>query len=408
MTINRSRIIGVIAIAVSAVAVAMALVAHKGLPFRSYDYVEAAFVDVGSVRSGDDVRVGSVRVGQVDRTYYDGDQAIVVMQLPGGYDVHPDARAAVGARNALGQRFVHLDPGGEAGELEGVIPLDRTSSAVELDDVLGELDGPTRAALQTSIQELGIGSMGGADDLSAFLGAAPKLLDDLGLVAGQLTAEDAELIGLLSTSNRLASRFEGRTDELAALIPDMATSMGAMATSEGDAVDETLAISPEALRALNPALVDLEAVLEDLSATMVEVGPSLTALGNVSPDLRRLLVEARTPLSRVPGVSAQLVPAFNSLDALIVDLAPIAPDVRRTIELGEQPLVALAPYAPDIANWYINASAAIADGDGVGNWMRFVPITGLGSTSLPVPQCRNPYPAPGESATDRASVTGAC
>lgn len=410
MTVNRARIGGVVAIVISLIAVLIALVSHKGLPFRSYEYVEAAFEDISSVRAGDDVRVGSVRVGQVHEVFYDGDQAVVKMQLPDGFDMYADATAAIGSRNGLGQRFVAIDPGTEdTPALDGMIPLDRTRSTVEVDDVLGELDAETRAALSSAVTELGVGTSGGSEDVQALLANAPELLADLGIVAEHLTADDRELVGLLLASDRLAQRFDGRTDELAALMADMSTTMGAMATSSGDPVDRALAAAPEALGDVTPALDDLSVVTGDLATAMTDLGPSLASLGEASPDLRGFLAEALGPLWKVPGVSQDAVPAFGALDDLMVDLAPITPDLRRTIELSEAPLIAIAPFASDVANWYIHANAALSEGDSRGRWLRFVPIGGTHSPSAPIPQCRLPYPAPGpEQNPSAGSLPGEC
>lgn len=406
VTINKARIGGAIAVAVAAASIGMALVAHKGLPFRSYNYIEAAFDDVSSVRAGDDVRVAGVRIGQVhDVDYVDG-EAVVEMQIPGDYPVHGDASSAIGARNALGQRFIHLDPGSSgAGDLDAMIPRDRTESAVELDQVLDELDPATRGALQDSVSELGSGSLGRGADLNAALDAAPGLLDDLGLVASELTEEDAELVGLLAAADRLASRFEGRTDELAALLPDAATTMGALATSDGTAVGDALAAAPETLERVEPALRALGAVLDDTGAAFDDLGPGLESLGRATPDLRGLLVEATDPLGDVPGVARAAVPALTALESLTTELRPLTPELRRAAQLSRSPLAAIAPYSPDVANWFIRASEAISRGDERGNWLRLIGVPGAGSASL-LPECRNPYPAPGEAETDRATLGG--
>lgn len=406
ITVNRARIGGLVAVVVAAASIGMALVAHKGLPFRSYNYVEAAFDDVSSVRSGDDVRVAGVRIGQVhDVDYVDG-EAVVEMQIPGDYPIHADATSAIGARNALGQRFVHLDPGTSgSGPLDAMIPRDRTESAVELDRVLDELDAPTREALQGSVTELGSGSLGRGADLNAALAAAPDLLDDLGLVASELTEEDAELIGLLSAADRLASRFQGRTDELAALLPDAATTMGALATNDGTAVGDALAAAPDTLARVEPALRALGAVLDDTGTAFDDLGPGLESLGRATPDLRGLLIEATDPLADVPGVAGKAVPALTALESLTTELRPLAPQLGDAARLSRSPLATIAPYSPDVANWFIRASDAIDEGDTQGNWLRFIAIPGPGTTSL-LSDCRNPYPAPGEAETDRSTLGG--
>lgn len=401
---RRVRYVGIATIAVAAVGVVVALSAHRAIPFRSYTYVTAAFDDVVALRRGDDVRVAGVRVGQVHDVRYEDEQAIVEMQLPGSYEVHADATASIAARNAFGQRFVQLRPGSPSAGRAGHIPIDRTTSPVELDELLSELDEPTRDALASTIRELGGGVAGHGVDLNDTLAAAPEFLDDLGLLAGELTEDDAELVALLSAADTLAGRFEGRTDDLAALVPDAADTLAALAADEGRPVGDALATAPGMLRELRPAIDRLGAAAADTRVAVEEASPGLRALGDVSGDLRSLLMESVPTLGSVPGVAGDALPAIDALDATMVDLRPLAPDVRRALQLARSPVVTLAPYSPDIGAWFDRARAATGHGDGTGNWLRLVPVFGPGTAVPPVPPCRNPYPAPGESIYDRQVI----
>lgn len=404
---RRARVAGLLAVALSAAGVGVALVAHRALPFRSYTYVTAAFDDVGALRRGDDVRVAGVRVGQVHDVRYEDGHALAELQLPGGYEVFADAGASIGARNAFGQRLVQLRPGTPGrGALRGPIPARRTASPVELDQLLSEFDAPTRAALTSTLRELGRGALGHGEDLNDALAAAPQFLDDLGLVAGELTEDDSELVALLAAADTLTGRFEGRTRELAALVPEARDTLAALAADDGRPLERALAAAPATLSELQPALDRLDTTLDDTRVAVEQLSPSLQSLGEVSGDLRSLLVESVPTLHKVPGVARDALPAIDALDAVADDLRPLAPDVRRAFELARSPVVTLAPYAPDVSAWFERARAATGHGDANGNWLRLVAVFGPGTAAPPLPVCRNPYPVPGESVYDRQTLLG--
>ncbi|MEW6472348.1 MAG: MlaD family protein [Actinomycetota bacterium] len=404
-----ARALGAVALVVAAASLWLGLAAHDGVPLAKHTYVDAAFDDVASVLARNDVRVAGVRVGQVHRVRYEDHQAIVTLQLPAGYAVHGDAAAAVGARNALGQRFIALSPGTPAaGPLRGRIPKDRTSSAVELDQVLDELDGPTRQALQQALRSLGTGATGHSGDLSDLLAAAPELLADMGTIAGDLASGDAQLVALLAATERLAGRFSGRDDEVAALASDLGKTLAALSTSRGAALDAALARAPGALDATDGALKDLTGAVAATRQAVAALAPASAGLGDAAADLRAALREAPGPLRRIPGVASVAGPATGELTGLATDARPLAADVRRALHLAHTPLAVLAPYAAELGHLFTMLRSATDDGDANGNWLRFAPAGGPATLS-PGPDRRtpasprNPYPAPGQAGRDRAT-----
>lgn len=391
-------------------AYAFAYNAQNGLPWRDYNYVTVAFEETNGLRRGGDVRIDGVRVGHVRETFYEDGEGRARLQLPGDLRVYRDATAEVRNRSALGQKLVELDPGTpEAGELAGVLPVEQTTAAVELDQVLDALDPETRMALQTTLRSVGQGMVGRQDDLNDVLDAAPELLADLRTTAGILADPATDLEGLLQRADLLASRFTGREAELERLTMQLDSTFTALAVDDGRALADVLDRAPSTLTALNPVLDDLVPVLADAEAALTQAGPGLVALGSATPDLRAVLRDAVPPLQRVPGVSRDAAPALDSLADLAEDARPLAPAARRALGLAETPLVELAPYAPEIALWFTYAQSATDDGDENGNWLRFIPVLGADNVSgvAPAPNPltnRTAYPAPGQAAEERAEL----
>jgi phospholipid/cholesterol/gamma-HCH transport system substrate-binding protein len=402
-------LVGAVVFSVLFGALVFAFVSHRGIPGRHYTYVTAAFEELpASLRQGNDVRVSGVRVGQVDGVGYEGGEARVRMQLPGGFAVHRDATARVRSRSSLGQKFMEIDPGtpGSAPLGDALISRDRTRSLVELDQVLDALDPVTRAALASTVQALGAGAGGRGQDLNDLLAAAPDLLADLGTTAGALSAEQARLVAFLAASERLAGRFTGREGELEALTDQLGTTLAALATDGGRPLRESLERLPSTLEAARPALDDLAAAASDLRAGVSDFAPAAKALGRATPDLRAALRESTPVLGRSVPVSDQTVPAFAALTGTLTDARPLAPALRRTAGVAAPFLEVLAPYGPELNLLFAHARDALSEGDANGRYLRILSIlagaegyTGTVPADNPAVN-RDPYPAPGQAASD--------
>jgi phospholipid/cholesterol/gamma-HCH transport system substrate-binding protein len=387
-------------IALSVAALAFAFVSHKGMPGRSYSYATLAFEEVPpGLRAGSEVRVRGQRVGQVHRvSFKDGPR--IEVQLPGGFDIYQDATARIRSRSLLGQKYVQIDPGTPAaGELgDAVLGRDRTTTVVDIVDLVDTFDDTTRRALHTALLETGTGVGGRGPDLNDLIAASPDLLADLNLTGRTLTAEETRLVAFLATAERLSGRFNGREAELEALIRQMGDTLLAVATDEGQPLGDTVEKLPSTLDALTPALSDLGSAAAALGPAVGDLGPSAAALGAVTPDLRAALRESVPVLGKVPPVSQQATPALSALTTTFDDARPLAPALGRLFDSAAAQLTVLAPYAPELNLLLDGLRDAFAQGDANGKWLRVASIF----TAVNQAGNRNPYPAPGEAAKDGA------
>jgi phospholipid/cholesterol/gamma-HCH transport system substrate-binding protein len=398
------KLLGVAVIAVSMAALALAFVSHKGLPGRSYSYATLVFEEVPpSLREGTEVRVRGQRVGQVhDVTFKDGPHLRV--QLPGGFDIYKDATARIRSRSLLGQKYVQIDPGTPAaGELgDAVLGADRTTTVVDIVDLVDTFDDETRKALHTALLEAGTGFAGRGPDLNDLIAASPDLLADLNLTGRTLTAEETQLVAFLATAERLSGRFNGREAELERLIRQMGDTLLAVATDEGRPLGDAVKKLPSTLDALTPALSDLGKAAAALGPAVEDLGPSAAALGAVTPDFRAALRESVPVLGKVPPVSEQSIPALSALTGTFNDARPLAPALGKTFEEAARQLTILAPYAPDLHLLLSGLRDAFAEGlDAERKYLRVASIF----AALNQAGNRNPYPEPGEAATDGSRYT---
>ena len=114
--------------------------------------VTAYFNNVLALYPGDKVQIMGVKVGEVDTITPVGDKMKVTFSYPKKYNVPANATASVLNPTVVASRVIQLDPpytGGPVLPDNAVIPLERTQTPVEWDDIRGNLDrlvtelGPT-------------------------------------------------------------------------------------------------------------------------------------------------------------------------------------------------------------------------------------------------------------------------
>src|SRR5215207_8789415 len=117
----------------------------KHVPFTSYGYeLKATFANSANIAKNSPVRIAGVDVGKVIASERDGDSTTITFTVDGsGRPVHDDAFAAIRPRIFLeGNFFVDLDPGSPSApslDTGGTIPISRTSTAVQLDEIFAAL-----------------------------------------------------------------------------------------------------------------------------------------------------------------------------------------------------------------------------------------------------------------------------
>lgn len=412
----RPSIIGLVVLALFAVSVVFAFNATSGVPWQNRTTVKAAFSDVGSLRVGDDVRINGARVGEVSSIDLVGMQPVVTMQLDSGQKVYRDASASaagVGARSALGQKYVDLKVGNAAAGPFGshdVIPPSHTMPDQELSDVLNVFDPPTRQALGSTVRSVGGGSAGHSRDLHDAVGAAPGTLKDLGFVSRTVGGK-TDLPALLRSADRLAGRFRGHEQELSSLESQTDATLRAVGTKSGKPLNDTLRGLPGTLRNARTALDSLQPPLQQTESAAAQLKPGATGLGAATPDIRGVLREGVDPLNKVPGVAHQAVPAITDLTGVIHDARPLVPQVARALNSARPPLQTVAPYSAEASLWFTYARDALKDGDAAGHWLRMDVLANTESASgiapLPDPVTnRNPYPRPGEAQQQKRTTIG--
>ncbi len=290
------------------------------VPFTSYGYeLKATFSNSANIADKSPVRIAGVEVGQVISSSRDGNDTVVTFTVEGsGRPIHSDAFAEIRPRIFLeGNFFIELNPGSpSAPEMSSgaTIPVSRTSTAVQLDEVLSALQSPVRADLSHLLESYG-----------EALTRKPNAAEDatqLPEVQGKTGAEG--LNGALhygGTAGRYSAQvsnaFLGTQDgDLSRLILGAGQTFGAFASREADlkGLIDNFEVFTGALAAQS---ANLSTTIRLLSPTLKTAHTSLVSLDRTLPPLRTYAIELTPAVAALPGLISASKPWLNQVRPLL-------------------------------------------------------------------------------------------
>lgn len=175
------------AIAIVAGVVVLAVLAGAGyyvLYHKSVKKVTAHFTAAVGVYKGSDVRMLGIKIGKIDKVTPQGTSVKVDMEYDAKYQLPANAIAVIIPPSVVSDRYVQLAPvykGGPVLPDHGDIPLNRTASPVELDEIYKALN-----SLSTSLGPQGANKNGALSDL---INVLAKNLQGTGTQLGQTVAD---------------------------------------------------------------------------------------------------------------------------------------------------------------------------------------------------------------------------
>jgi ABC-type transporter Mla subunit MlaD len=345
----------------------------KHVPFTSRGYeLNATFSNSANIAVNSPIRIAGVDVGKVVGTERDGDNTKVTFTVASsGRPIHDDAFAAIRPRIFLeGNFFIELDPGSpSAPEMDSgeTIPVSRTSTAVQLDEILTALQSPVRADLSRLLESYGealtheptaeedltqlpeVKGKTGAEALNNVF----KYGGDAGRYSAQVTnaflgTEKRDLSRLVTGAGRAFGAFANRQRDLQGLIENFDVFTGALANQSAN-LQATIRLLAPTLQVTEASLISLNRTLPPLRTYAIELEPAVAELpGLISaskPFLRqvrplltgreaggvvRLLQESTPPLTRAAQISkSNTLPQLNQLSVCTTKV--MVPTMDQTI-----------------------------------------------------------------------------
>ena len=380
--IGRAAAVGAIVLAV----VVLAVVLLGGGQTHTYSLV---FQSAGQLVKDDDVQVGGRRIGSISSIELtDDNQAKINVEVQEPYaPLHQGTTAVIRATSLSGvaNRYIALTPGPQsAPQLDdgATLQADKTTTIVDLDQLLDTFDEPTRKSLTKVINAFATQYKGKGDAAGQAAKYFNPLLSTSRQLVQQLTANEGVLTDFLVNSSKTVGAIAERRDDLASAVANTNTTAGAIA-SESASLDEALAALPTTLRRGNTTFVNLRSTLDDLDRLVnaskpatKDLAPFLRVLRPLIADARPTIADLRRLVSR-SGPDNDLVDATLKMPALERAARPALANSVKALKRSQPGLEFYRPYTPDLVGWLRDFGQGASTYDANGHYARISPVSNV-------------------------------
>jgi phospholipid/cholesterol/gamma-HCH transport system substrate-binding protein len=316
------------------------------------------------------VRIGGVSVGKVkslelapvDQRVAGNDTTEAVLEIrPEFAPISEDAKAILRQKTLLGETYVELTPGTEAGkqgapvslgaaanvsdaeaestepiEEGGTLGISRTQDATQIDEIFNALDAETRQSFQNWMANTAIAVKNRGLDINDALGNLGPFISDASDVLQILNQQKASLKGLVRDTGTVFEALTEQDQALAGAITGSHATFEALAR-EDDALAESFQILPtferesrltfnrldEFQRNAHPLVNDLIPVARDLSPTLRSVRELSPELKSLFLKLDKLIDAGKDGLPALKSTLEGLGPVLDALDPFLSNLNPV-------------------------------------------------------------------------------------
>lgn len=332
-----AELIAVLALVAIAIPISAYILDHQRLrwPWEDLMTLEAEFRNAQAVApgQGQTVTVAGVEVGEIKKVETEDGVAVVTVELEPEEvgPVYRDATMYLRPKTGLNDMTIQLDPGrpdrslpdsGRLGEGDR-IDVARTTTNVNPDEVLANLDADTRRYLAVFANAGGQGIGRRGRDLRALLAATQPTLERSARVARALADRREKLRRLVHNLRVLSGAAAAKDGELASLVEASSDVLETVGAREADLAAGVERL-PGALRSTRLALHEGRGLAEQLRPAAEELRPLVRELVPAMVELRPLLRDAE------PIVREDLRPLVREATPLLADLRPSVDDLRRS------------------------------------------------------------------------------
>lgn len=243
------------------------------LRFGSTHTYSAVFTSASGLGNGEDVRVAGVPMGKVTDVALNPDgTALVTFSLSTERPLPSTTEAKIKYKNLIGDRYVDLSQGAfDTHALDGPIPLEQTTSALDLDQVvngfrplLQGLDPDQTNQLSTSLIQVLNGQEASISALISQIDTFTNTLADRDQAIGQVITNFNTVLG---TVNNRHDQFGALVDQLQHLVAGLNDDRDLISRSLGQ-IDDASKTLAEVLTENRPAIAQDVFALGDLAGQL--------------------------------------------------------------------------------------------------------------------------------------------
>jgi phospholipid/cholesterol/gamma-HCH transport system substrate-binding protein len=345
---------------------------------------------------GQAVTVSGVTVGQISGVTLSNGVPVIKMNIDPKYEnrVYPNATVLLRPKTGLQDMVAELDPGTRASgphlQSGATLSAGNTLPTVNLDEILAQLDGDTRAELMSLVTNAGqaLSGRGGQELGNVFRDFAPLSRDVA--KANQLVAQrSTELRTLMGNLSKIATELGNNENALTSFVRGNAGTWHAFA-QQNQNLQQLIRLLPPALQSTNRALGRATVLGHTMQAAFGQLQPSARSLGPTLADLRPFFRKTAPVIRdelRPFSVKAQptarlLAPATTKLANATPGLTTLAQELDNIVnELaykskGSDSYLFYVPWANH------NTNSVLSSQDGVGPLRQGLLLFPCGSLSL--------------------------
>ncbi len=307
-----------------------------GSDFVDY-YAQFSTAQAVTPGQGQTVIVAGVTIGEIGGVTLKNGTAIVEMKIREKYaQIYKDATALLRPKTGLNDMVIELNPGSaSSGEIArgGTLPVARTRPNVNPDQFLAGLDADTRAYLQMLVNGGGEGLSGNSSELSATLKRFDPITVSLAQIGKEMGRRQAYIKQGIRNFRLLTEELGARNTQLARWVRSSNDVFTVFADQQSN-LRATLSLLPGALDATNNAVVDSNALTNQMGPALKKLQP--TAVGTAaSLESLQAFAEATTPVleDQLRPFTAEAGPTVAALRPAAADLAATAPQLDTTFSV---------------------------------------------------------------------------
>ncbi len=393
---------------------------------KDHYFVRAVFDNASTLVPGEDVKVAGVPVGVIsDLDITPDKKAAVTLRIDDEAFIpwKTDAKCKIGSQGLIGEKFVDCQPGSSSAEKlaridegdgkgERLLPVERTSSPVDLDLINDIMRLPYRERFAILLSEFGAGLAGRGEELNEVIHRANPALRETDQVLKILADQNHVLSRLARDSDRVLEPLARERESFADFVVQANATGEASAERRGD-LARSIELLPGFLRELRPLMADLEdftdqgtPLLTDLNAAAPALGRLIEAQGTLADASRESFPSLGDALERGRPALIEARPLIQDLGKLGQEAAPVA------VNLDDLTKSLNKTGAIERLNDLIYYVTLVSNGfDGLGHYLRAGLVTNVCSTYAlePSPACRSTFydPAETSSASTRLEAANA-
>jgi ABC-type transporter Mla subunit MlaD len=362
---------------------------------KNHYFVRAIFDNASTLVPGEDVKVAGVPVGVIsDLDVTPDKKAAVTLRIDdkGFIPWKRDAKCKIGAQGLIGEKFIDCQPGSSSakalariergnGKGERLLPIERTSSPVDLDLLNDIMRLPYRQRFAILLSEFGTGLAGRGEELNEVIHRANPALRETDQVLKILAGQNHVLARLARDSDRVLGPLARERESFADFVVQANATGEASAERRGD-LGRSIHLLPGFLRELRPLMADLEdftdqgtPLLTDLNAAAPALGRLIEAQGTLSDASRKSFPSLGDALERGRPALIEARPLIRDLGRLGEETAPVA------VNLDELTKSLEGTDALKRLNDVFYSGALVLNGfDGLGHYLRTALLTNVCSS----------------------------